>query len=511
MRYWFGLLLACLFSASAWSDAGDIGAASRSVVRVTVFSSMEGQRTYVGHGSGVVVAPDKIITNAHVAESAQYDESVTFRIVPSEGSVSYEAKLIATLPGKDLALLQLLGGARLTPAALFSGPVPDGADVFAIGYPANVDVALESSEDDIMRPQPPVKTRGTVSAGRSSKSIDSILHTAPIAPGNSGGPLVDACGRVLGINSFGSVADGGGSEFYFAISIRELAAFLRAQNVPYSAATSECRSAAELTRAEAERDAATRAKIEAENRRASEKRASSEGKTRREAEFAVISARENHLALATFLLIIALGAGGTAWQFHERSDRDKFKLAAGISGALTLGAIIVFMIRPSFAQVEERVRAALTEDALSEATNIAAPKVAKAGKKTCIIQADRSRITVSDTADVAFTWSDNGCVNGRTQYAEDSGRWTRTFVPNNEAQVSVISYAPDTNSYRIERYLLGMDAMAKARAARNQYDVMTCNADQPTREKIENMNKTIREVVPPSPNETLVFECADMQ
>lgn len=511
MRYWFGLLLACLFSAAAWSDAGDISAASRSVVRVAVFSDAEGQRTYVGHGSGVVVAPDKIITNAHVAESAQYDESVTFRIVPSEGSASHEAKLIAILPGKDLAMLQLTDGSRLTPAALFSGPVPDGADAFAIGYPANVDVALESSEADILRPQPPVKTRGTVSAGRSSKSIDSILHTAPIAPGNSGGPLVDACGRVVGINSFGSVADGGGSEFYFAVSVRELSAFLKSQNVSFGTITTECRSAAEMTRAEAERDAAARAKIEAENRIASERQASAEGKTRREAEFSVIAARENHMALAALLLILALGAGGAAWQFHEREDRDKFKVASGIAGALVLSAIIIFVARPSFDQVEERVRAALTEDALDKANGTAAPKVAKAGKKTCVIQADRSRITVSDTADVTFSWAENGCVNGRTQYADNAGRWTRTFVPNSDAQVSVVSFEPDTNAYRIERYLLGMDAMDKARASRNRYDVKGCKADQPTREKVENMNKAVREVVPSSPNETLVFQCQDLK
>ena len=511
MRFWIGLLLACLFSAAAWGDAADISAASRSVVRVAVFSSMEGQRSYVGHGSGIVVAPDKIVTNAHVAESANYDPSATFRIVPSEGGQSYEAKLVATLPGKDLALLQLSGDARLTPATLFSGIVQDGSDVFAIGYPANVDVALESNEEDLLRPQVPVKTRGTVSAGRSSKSIDSILHTAPIAPGNSGGPLVDACGRVVGVNSFGSVADGGGSEFYFAVSIRELAAFLRAQNVGYSTVSAECRSAAELSRAEAEREAAARAKIEAENRLAAEKRSGSESKARRDAEYAIITARENHLAFAALLLIIGLGAAGAAWQFHERGERDKFKLAAGGAGAMALAAIVIFVARPSFDQVEERVRAALDGDAANDTAANNGRKTARAGKKTCVIQPDRSRITVSDTTDVSFSWAENGCVNGRTQYAEEGGRWTRTFVPGSDAQVSVVSFAPERNEYRIERFLPGLDAMTKARAARNRYEVQGCKPDQETREKIENMNKAVREAVPSTPNETLIYACQDIK
>jgi serine protease Do len=228
MRYILALLLifSPLLLARSYADASDIDAATRSVVRVVVYSSAEGQRNIISIGSGVVVAPDKIVTNAHVVEQARFDESVNFVVVPSQGKQSFNARLLAALPGKDLALLQLTDGGSLIPASFFSGAVPDGVDVFAIGYPASVDVALEQSEADVLQPQVPVKARGSVSAGRSSKSVDSILHTAPIAPGNSGGPLVDACGRVLGINSFGSVADGGGAEFYFAVSNRELAAFL---------------------------------------------------------------------------------------------------------------------------------------------------------------------------------------------------------------------------------------------------------------------------------------------
>jgi serine protease Do len=510
MRYFLALLLLIspLFVSQSRGDATDIAAATRSVVRIAVFSSADGQRTLIGHGSGVAVSEDKVVTNAHVAEPARFDESVTFTVIPSEGSKTYSARLVAASPGKDLALLQLTESGRLIPASLFSGVVGDGIDVFAIGYPANVDIALEQNEEDVLRPSPPVKTRGSISSGRSSKSVESLLHTAPIAPGNSGGPLVDACGRVLGINSFGAVADGGGAEFYFAISVRELLTFLQGQGISVGGATGECRSVAELTRAEAEREAAARAKVEAEARIATELRQSREGKIRSDAEHAVIGERENHIALAGLLLVLGAVAGGAARQFSERGQRDRFKIAASVGGVMLLAAIIIFIARPSFDEVDERVRAAMTEVIDREKSAAKPASIAGSGKRRCVIQPARSRITVSDTDDVLFDWTMGGCINGRTQYLENGGVWTRSFVPNSDAEVSVVSYAPDSQTYRIDRYLLGMDAMDKAREARKRYDVTSCSAAPEMLGNIDNMNKAVRELLPPSPNEILVYSCA---
>lgn len=501
------LLLLPLWSGPAHSDATDISAASRSVVRVVVYSSAEGQQSIVSIGSGVVVAANKIVTNAHVVEALRFDESASIVIVPSDGGQSYRATLTASSVAKDLALLQLSSGS-LIPASIFAGTVADGADVFAIGYPASVDVALEQSEADVLRPQPPVKTRGTISSGRTSKTVESLLHTAPIAPGNSGGPIVDSCGRVVGINSFGSLANEGGAEFYFAISARELSTFLDNQGVTPRSVRGDCRSVAELTRAEAELEAATRAKMEREARVASELQRSREGKVRRDAEHAVIAARENHMALSTLLLVLAAVAGGAAWQFHERGQRDRFKAAASSGSVLFLAALVVFALRPSFDEVDDRVRAALTADANDE-VKTARPAVTKSGEKRCVLQTERSRVTMSDTADVNFSWRPDGCVNGRTQYIENGDRWVRSFVPNTEAQISVISFAPDSNTYKIERFLLGVDAMTAAREARRRYEVKTCTSDSAQRASIDNMNKAIAEQLPPSPNEILLFACSD--
>lgn len=503
------LLLSPIFAVPAFGDASDISAAARSVVRVVVYSSAEGQQTVVSIGSGVAVARDKIVTNAHVVEMASGDDSVQIVIVPSDGAQSYRAAVIASLPGKDLALLQLTAGA-LVPASIFAGPVSDGADVFAIGYPASVDIALEQSEADVLRPQPPVKTRGTVSSGRTSKTVESLLHTAPIAPGNSGGPIVDACGRILGINSFGSVPTDGGAEFYFAVSARELVSFLSNRGVEFRSVRGDCRSVAELTRAEAELEAAARAKLDKETRVASELQRSREGKVRSDAEHAIIGARENHMALATLLLVLSAVAGGAAWQFSERGQRDRFKVASAAGAIILVTAVGVFAARPSFNEVDDRVRAVLTADApdkVSVSQN--SVDVGKRTAKTCVLQPNRSRVTMSDTADVEFTWQADGCVNERTQYVESGGRWIRSFVPNNDAQISVVSYAPDTDIYRIERFLPGNEAMRSAREARRLYDVKKCTSDPSERTSIENMNKSIAAQLPPTPNEILLFTCSD--
>ena len=511
MRFLAALLvfMAPMFAAPAFGDASDISAASRSVVRVVVFSSAEGQQSIVSIGSGVAVARDKVVTNAHVVELASSDDSVQIVIVPSDGSQSYRATVIASLPGKDLALLQL-PSSPLVPASVFAGVVSDGADVFAIGYPASVDIALEQSEADVLRPQQPVKTRGTVSSGRTSKAVESLLHTAPIAPGNSGGPIVDACGRVLGINSFGSVPTDGGAEFYFAISARELSSFLANRGVNFMSVRGDCRSVAELTRAEAELEASARAKLDKEARVAAELQRSREGKVRSDAEHAVIGARENHLALATLLLVLSAVAGGAAWQFAERGQRERLKAATAAGAVIFAMALGIFAARPSFNEVDDRVRAVLTADAPEDKlTNNDSSDLRKAVAKSCVLQPQRSRVTMSDTADVEFTWQPDGCVNGRTQYIESGGRWLRSFVPNNDAQISVVSYTPETNIYRIERFLPGNDAMQSAREARRLYDVKTCTADPTERSNIENMNKAIAAQLPPSPNEVLLFTCSD--
>jgi serine protease Do len=501
------LLLCCLafiFTISpAVADPNDIAAASRSVVRVLVFPADEAETIPIAHGSGVVVASGMILTNNHVIDEEGYEQAVRFVIVPSEGSATYAADLVDRSPGNDLALLKTRERTRRSVASLFGGVVTDGLDVYAIGYPGGVDIAQGLSSDDITRPQTPVKTHGNVSTGRSVKAFETLLHTAPIGGGNSGGPLVDACGRVLGINSFGTISDGSDAEFFFAVAVHEITAFLRKNGVSARMVNGPCLSAAEITRAESERDAKARAKIETENQKLESAKSLTLSDARRSAEYAIIGERENRLMLTVILLLIALGTGGAVWQLVERGRIDHAKLAGGGAIALLLAGAMTYATRPGFEEVDARIKAALKDDPTPAAREV----VAKAGEKICTIDRTRSRITVSDAADVKFDWAAGGCVNKRTQYADDGGAWVRSFVPSNEQQVSIVSFEPDKNAYRIERHLLGNDAMGKARTARNRYEVKTCSADKAARDQVGQMNRAVRELLPDQANEVLQFTC----
>ncbi len=492
-----------LFANIAHADPSDIAAASRSVVRVVVFAEAD-PGVPVGHGSGVVVAPNMILTNAHVVDEEAFGTRITISIVPSEGGKVYDAEVIDRSPGNDLALIQLRNGARLTPGAFLAGNVEDGSDVFAIGYPGGVDIAQGLSMEDMMRPTTPVKTKGSLSGGRSAKDFETLLHTAAIGSGNSGGPLVDACGRVIGINSFGTVSNGGDAEFFFAIANREVRSFLARNQVKARSVDGPCLSRAELSRAEAERAAAEKAKIAAANLEAETARTKTFSEARKEAEYATIEARENRMMLTILLLLGALGAAGTGWQMFERERKTHGKIAAGVGTVMLIAALVAWFTRPGFDQIDERARIALKDSADPAAKAV----VAKAGAQICTIDRSRSRITISDAADVKFNWSAGGCVNNRTQYADDNGQWTRTLVPNNEQQVSIIQFDPKTSSYRIERHLLGAEAMGKAREARKLYEVQSCSADPKLLDKIGQMNRAVRELLPPQANEVLQFNCS---
>ncbi len=333
---------------AAIPQSSNIQTASRSVVRVAAFGDLDGAKTFIGHGSGVVIAPDKILTNDHVVSEADIDGPLTFLIIPSDGKRGYEARVIERSPKNDLAILQLTESGRLTPAHFFTGNIGDGQDVFAIGYPAKVDLALEESEADQLSPQTPVKTRGNISAGRSAKGYETLLHTAAIAPGNSGGPLEDACGRVVGINSFGSTGEDGGADFFFAISMREVAAFLRRVHIDFASDNKPCLSAAELSHAEELRANAAKAKIDADAHNAELIAANDAAKKQRIADLQVIVQRENATVFAAFMMLLSLVASAVTYHFFTQQKRTPMIAAAAISTALFLAGIFAYALRPAF-------------------------------------------------------------------------------------------------------------------------------------------------------------------
>ena len=147
----------------------------------------QGQAT----GSGFVVSPDgRIVTNAHVVDGAQ---QVTVKI--GTNGTEQPAQVLSSDLSKDLALLQVDTGGQALPALTLadSSKVEVGQSTYAIGNPYGLDHTFTSGivsalDREIQAPD------GTPIGG-------AIQTDAAINPGNSGGALLDADGRVIGVNS----------------------------------------------------------------------------------------------------------------------------------------------------------------------------------------------------------------------------------------------------------------------------------------------------------------------
>lgn len=503
------LLFAMLGTFAAHADPADISAASRSVVRVVIIESDGDRANLITHGTGFAVTPNLIVTNAHVVEQLRGDDALIAGVVPAEGRNGYPAKLVAYSPANDLALLRIEGGGTLTPITLFPGVPEDGAEVYAVGYPGNVDLAQGLSMGDLVKPQAPVKTRGYLSGGRSSRSFDTLLHTAPLGSGNSGGPLLDNCGRVLGVNSFGTISDNGtDSAFYFAISMRELSAFLRRANVDAHTSGLPCRSIADLDRAEAERAAGDQARQEATTKAKAESRQRAMDKAYHDAEMQILAERDNGLALAALLLVAALGAGGWAMmQASNRRGRFQRKHIA-IAVGLLLAAVITWFLRPSLSSIDKRAREMLEQPAPDPSSNTSPTQsTADAGRLICVLDPQRSRVTVSDITDVPLDWTDDGCINGKTQYGLAQDGWSRILVPNVDDAISLNTYDPATRTYTVERFLLGLDVMTKAREERAKLNAPACGAGEDAARRFGESQQTIKALLPPEPNERMRYNC----
>ena len=137
--------------------------------------------------SGIAIASDLVLTADHVIEQ---EDGIT--VLLADGTEA-SAKLAGRDPGSDLAVLRLDGKAHAAPAEP-AGQASIGQLVLALGRPSNA--GIEASLGVISAMGGPLRTpRG---------SIDRYIRTdATPYPGFSGGPLVDAEGKVVGVNTSG--------------------------------------------------------------------------------------------------------------------------------------------------------------------------------------------------------------------------------------------------------------------------------------------------------------------
>jgi S1-C subfamily serine protease len=187
-------------SAESFNDIELLDAYSRAVTSVveslgaSVVSISIGSRNDhngfepMGAGSGFVITPDGyILTNSHVASEARELE-VTFM----DGN-HHSADLIGNDPSTDLAIIRVDASSLPYAALDDSMGLKVGQLVIAVGNPFGFQSTVSTGV---------ISALGRSLRGVHGRLIENIIqHTAPLNPGNSGGPLLDSRGRVIGVNT----------------------------------------------------------------------------------------------------------------------------------------------------------------------------------------------------------------------------------------------------------------------------------------------------------------------
>jgi S1-C subfamily serine protease len=164
------------------------------VVAIRTQQLVGGRLRTIGTGSGFFFTPDGfLLTNSHVIAGANV---VTVRLAPSQENVvprDFTASIIGDDPDTDLAVLRIEGGSYPYVDFADERTMVPGQLAIAIGNPLGFQATV---------------TAGVISAlGRSMRAstgrlVDNIVQTdAALNPGNSGGPLVDSAGRLIGVNT----------------------------------------------------------------------------------------------------------------------------------------------------------------------------------------------------------------------------------------------------------------------------------------------------------------------
>ena len=184
---------AALLDAYSKTITGVVGEVAQSVVHIQVQKKLVDRRTGIeriqqGSGSGFTISSDGyIVTNSHVIENA-VDIKVNF----SDGSIE-KAELKGADPSTDIAVIRVYGSGQKTLSFADSDSLKVGQIAIAIGNPLGLQHSVTAGV---------VSALGRTLRATNGRLIDDVIQTdAALNPGNSGGPLVNSSGQVIGINT----------------------------------------------------------------------------------------------------------------------------------------------------------------------------------------------------------------------------------------------------------------------------------------------------------------------
>jgi S1-C subfamily serine protease len=177
--------------------------ASKGVVKIDLHTRQNGKLKQGGTGSGFVFSSDGyVLTNSHVVQNAERI-TLTFHDGAEE-----EAMIIGDDPDTDIALLKTPASSSTPIAFGDSAALKIGQLAIAIGNPLGFQYTVTSGI---------ISSLGRSMRAYSGRLIDDVIQTdAALNPGNSGGPMIDSTGAVIGVNT---AIIQGAQNLSFAVSI----------------------------------------------------------------------------------------------------------------------------------------------------------------------------------------------------------------------------------------------------------------------------------------------------
>ncbi|MES1156941.1 MAG: serine protease [Alphaproteobacteria bacterium] len=500
------LALALTAPAAAQQSASSgvsINDAENSTVRVAVIVEDPSGRMLYGTGSGFVVGPHLVVTNAHVVQAAREQPNYSVAVIPPTGDGLVAAHIIRYSPIDDLALLEFVNGPNLQALTIATLEPHAGDAIVALGYPDIDD--LQRPAVDLVKPTAPSRSSGSIASLRdrapTGDPIPIINHEAAISSGSSGGPLLDECGRVIGVNTWHARGTDTLESRGVASRASVLIDFLDEAGVTPLLSDEKCLSFAE--RIEAER-AQTVDALQAQNRELAKKI----DEATRLTNIAVVVLLTGTLAL--FVAVLVLGGllltrrnhaphpapepHHDAPAPHPHHHPRALAIAAVVGGGAVAAAIVVL---GGIAFLRER----------ADHTPHPAPVAQFQGDMTC--ELDRSQTMGVDHAeDTGFTASGAMCVNGRTLYAPtpDGRGYRRAILSGGEQTLDVLTITPSTGEFRRERFAMNAADFATATQAVGATSPQSCDGDA-ARDAVARRNDTLMHYATGTPTQRVVWRC----
>lgn len=249
------MLVACMFmptnvqAEEATDVAQEVLEARTGVLRINVGAKVTGNTdaTLIQVGSGFLIGTEdgdqRVITNYHVVDAANSINEFAkdtntpvknikrvIQVVIASNDVSVDAELEQSSEANDIAILKLKKNIYNSKCFSLSSKanLQETQTVYALGYP--YEQTTYGQDFSKLKNEDVTIEKGAVSKFTTKGGTNVIVNSAQISRGNSGGPLVDSQGNVVGVNSY-TLGTSDGGNYYYAIEIDTVREMLDAEYI----------------------------------------------------------------------------------------------------------------------------------------------------------------------------------------------------------------------------------------------------------------------------------------